>query len=58
MGSGSIRWISGEGDFSSKDDTGALLLVNDNKYIACLNTQAGKVSSAARLKRTVVTKVT
>ena len=44
MGSESVRWISGEGDFSAKDDTGAILLLNDNKYLACLNTQAGKVS--------------
>merc|ERR1719312_1794495 len=43
-GSESVRWISGEGDFSAKDDTGAILLLNDNKYIACLNTQAGKVN--------------
>ena len=44
MGSESVRWISGEGDFSAKDDTGAILLLNENKYLACLNTQAGKVS--------------
>ena len=27
----------------SRDDTGAMLLVDNNKYLACLNIHAGKV---------------